>query len=212
MLSISLLIPEPSLHEAVAEQIKISASGTIEPTATLSDQLFSERTAIILDEAACDAKTIKKLQAIRGDKMILLLLGNPPDGADADLFTEIFAKPVRLGHLMARLHFYSEIAPRLRSTPLAIGPYRLEAQQRSLILGEDIIRLTEKETALLEYLAQSENPVSRDELLASVWGYDARIDTHTLETHIYQLRRKLGGDKAERELIIHEDGLYRLKS
>jgi DNA-binding response OmpR family regulator len=160
---------------------------------------------MIIDEAAADAKTLKKLQAIKNDKMIVLWLGAEREENEGMSITEVFTKPLRLGHLLARLRFYIEVAPKLRSAPMAIGPYQFSAQQRSLVNGDSTIRLTEKETGLLEYLAQSGNPVGREELLASVWGYDARIDTHTLETHIYQLRRKIGN-----ELIMNEGGLYRL--
>ena len=203
---IHLLIPDFSLCDAVAEQLTLATLGPVQTGWGMIDGPPADLTTLILDEAACDAKTVKKLQTIKNDKSFALFLGTPPDGFDEALIAEFFPKPIRLGHLITRLRFYLEVAPNLRSAPLAIGPYRFEAQQRSLTSGDDIIRLTEKETALLEYLAQSPSPVGREELLAAVWGYDARIDTHTLETHIYQLRRKLGGG----ELIVNEGGLYRL--
>jgi len=200
---IHLLIPDTALREAVIEQLTIANLGTVQDGLGAEDAPDSQ--AIIVDEGACDAKTIKKLQAIKKERAFILLLGTVPDALDENLIAEIFPKPLRLGHLVARLRFYLEVAPRLRSAPIAIGAYRLEPQQRHLIQGDTVIRLTEKETALLEYLAQSTAPASREELLAAVWGYDPRIDTHTLETHIYQLRRKLAAD-----VIVNEDGLYRL--
>ncbi len=204
MPSVYLLIPDTALSEAVTEQLGIEALGGAEDHGALPPSPPAEPIAVILDEGA-DAKAIKKLRAIKNEHCVVLLLGNPPDGCDETLVTEVFAKPVRLGHLLGRLRFHLEVAPKLRSKPMDIGPYRLEAQQRSLTRESETVRLTEKETALLEYLAQAAAPVGRDELLAGVWGYDARIDTHTLETHIYQLRRKLGA-----ELIVNEGGLYRL--
>lgn len=203
MTHIHLLIPDASLREAVVEQLKLEPLGSVQDGA-LPAAAFTEPAIVICDEAAADAKTVKKLHALKNDSCTILFLG-ASEPVDETLATEIFAKPIRLGHLMGRLRFYIEIAPKLRSKPIIIGPYTLESQQRRLMQGEEIIRLTEKETTLLEYLAQSANPVGREELLASVWGYDARIDTHTLETHIYQLRRKLGG-----ELILNEGGHYRL--
>ena len=68
--------------------------------------------------------------------------------------------------------------------------------------------LTEKETALLVFLGHSHEPVTRRDILAAVWGYDENIDTHTLETHIYQLRRKLDGK--DENWLINEAGAYRL--
>ena len=106
--------------------------------------------------------------------------------------------------------FIFEIAPRLRATPLTFGPYRLEPQNRRLSIAgtETVIRLTEKETALLEYLGHRKAPVPREELLAAIWGYDGRIDTHTLETHIYQLRRKLDAEGKGADLLRNENGAY----
>ncbi len=204
-----LAIPDASLREAVTEQLKLTGLGP-SPMAGLPNEPPADTSLTIIDEAALDAKTIKRIAALAGSKSFIMLLGKLPENVDENLFAEIFVKPLRLGHLMARLQFFSEVAPRLRSAPMTIGPYRFEAQQRSLTSGEDVIRLTEKESALLEYLAQSLAPVGRDDILAAVWGYDARIDTHTLETHIYQLRRKLGGDKGGSEIIVNDNGLYRL--
>lgn len=205
MIPIHLLIPDPALREAVVEQLQLAKLGKLQESGALPDAPPNDPMVAVIDEAAADAKTVKKFQAIRNDKMVVLWLGAERDGNDDMPITEVFAKPLRLGHLLARLRFYIDVAPKLRAAPIAIGPYQFSAQQRSLTDGGNTIRLTEKETGLLEYLAQSGNPVGREELLAGVWGYDARIDTHTLETHIYQLRRKIGN-----ELIMNEGGLYRL--
>lgn len=202
MLTVHLVVPDTALAEAVAEQLKQETDMVV--AEGLPGQAPLVACAFLLDES-CDAAVIAQLSAIKNDFCTVLWFGEKPDALDESLVTEFFAKPFRLGHLLARLRFYYEAAPRLRAAVVTIGAYRLEAQQRSLVGGPAVIRLTEKETALLAYLAQSAVPVGRDELLASVWGYDARIDTHTLETHIYQLRRKIG-----HELIVNDAGLYRL--
>ena len=78
------------------------------------------------------------------------------------------------------------------------------AQQRK-------IRLTEKETNILKYLYRAgEKPVSREELLAEVWGYNAGVTTHTLETHVYRLRQKIESDPANARLLLTEAGGYKL--
>ena len=115
---------------------------------------------------------------------------------------------MRLGEILDRLNFYRQAV-----TPLSFGPFRLEPQKRQVMLTTtgEIVRLTEKESALLANLAESDKPLAREDLLAAVWDYDARIDTRTLETHIYQLRRKLDPDGKGTEWILHEDGGYRLR-
>jgi hypothetical protein len=201
---LQLLIPDAALHDAVVEQLVLAGFHA----ASVKDaDAVAAGAVLIADEAAFDKKLQKTLTALDPAPTVLLL-GEAGEGAAS----ESFAKPLRLGHLLARARFYLETAPRLRATPLSFGPYRLEPQNRRLIVtgGDAVIRLTEKETALLEYLGARREPVAREELLAAIWGYDRRIDTHTLETHIYQLRRKLDADGKGAGLLLNEDGAYRL--
>ena len=73
------------------------------------------------------------------------------------------------------------------------------------------IRLTEKETNILKFLLRSADAfVARDTLLHEVWGYNANVTTHTLETHIYRLRQKIEPDPARASLLITESGGYKL--
>ena len=74
------------------------------------------------------------------------------------------------------------------------------------------VRLTEKETNILKYLYRAgAKAVSREELLTEVWGYNAGVTTHTLETHIYRLRQKIEPDPANARLLLTEAGGYRLQ-
>lgn len=211
-------IPDKALRVALIEQIQLTSDDVVVETndvsAILADtRLADANTVLILDEQSLDKKTIKFLRDARKEevRVTILLLGetNPND---ADLFTESFRKPLRLGHFLVRLRFYLETAPRLRSTTLTFGPYRLEPQNRQIVImsNEGIIRLTEKETALLEYLGLRDQPVEREELLAAIWGYNPTIETHTLETHIYQLRRKLDPENKGENWLLNKQGSYLL--
>ena len=73
------------------------------------------------------------------------------------------------------------------------------------------IRLTEKECSILKFLYRAGGrPVARQVLLNEVWGYNAAVTTHTLETHIYRLRQKIEQDPANASLLLTEGGGYRL--
>src|SRR5262249_62348713 len=73
------------------------------------------------------------------------------------------------------------------------------------------VRLTEKETSILKYLYRAgDRIVGRDALLNEVWGYNAGVTTHTLETHVYRLRQKIERDPARAEILVTEPGGYRL--
>ena len=73
------------------------------------------------------------------------------------------------------------------------------------------LRLTEKETAILRYLYRAgQQTVARDILLKEVWGYNAAVTTHTLETHIYRLRQKIETDPTRAAMLVTEAGGYKL--
>ena len=73
------------------------------------------------------------------------------------------------------------------------------------------IRLTEKETAILKYLYRAGGRVvGRDTLLVEVWGYNAGVTTHTLETHVYRLRQKIEPEPQNARILVTEPGGYKL--
>ena len=94
-----------------------------------------------------------------------------------------------------------------------IGPYTFRPAAK--LLQEPVknrrIRLTEKEAAILKFLYRAgTKSVARQVLLNEVWGYNAAVTTHTLETHIYRLRQKIEPDPANARLLVTEGGGYRL--
>ena len=96
-----------------------------------------------------------------------------------------------------------------------IGPY--EFRPTAKLLQEPRrgrkIRLTEKETAILTFLlGAGGQPVSREILLSEVWGYNSKVTTHTLETHIYRLRQKIEANPAEARILLTDAGGYRLEA
>ena len=210
MPSVYLHISDNPLRAALVEQLKsLAGYQIVEP----SD--FAPNADIyVIDSLAANKKTFKILRDLKKDnKRALVFLLGEDDGTESDLLTESFRYPLRLGHLLVRVHYHSEVAHKFRNTPLIFGPYRLEPYTRQIVVSPDntIIRLTEKETALLEYLGQNDQPIGRDELLVAIWGYDSTIETHTLETHIYQLRRKLDPDNTGENWLLNEQGAYRLR-
>jgi DNA-binding response OmpR family regulator len=93
-----------------------------------------------------------------------------------------------------------------------LGPYTFKPSAKLLLTPDNKkVRLTEKETSILKYLYRAgEQAVGRDILLHEVWGYNAGVTTHTLETHIYRLRQKIERDPSNAEILVTETGGYRL--
>ena len=122
-------------------------------------------------------------------------------------------KPFRLSVLLARLRAHLRRSDQSEGATLMIGPYTFRPGDKLLLdtAARRKVRLTEKETAILKYLYRAgDRPITRETLLGEVWGYQAGVSTHTLETHVYRLRQKIEQDPSKAEILITEPGGYRL--
>lgn len=105
--------------------------------------------------------------------------------------TETLSLPIRLGALLARMRYYLILVKDQPQTLVQWGKHEIDVVQKILRFGSMTQMMTDKETAIMVLLAESGQAWGRDDLLREIWGYESNIDTHTLETHIYRLRRKL---------------------
>ena len=127
--------------------------------------------------------------------------------------SDYVTKPFRLGVLIARIKARLRQHEQSDDAIFAIGPYRFRPASKLLIDPEKNrrVRLTEKETAILKYLFRAgDKAIARDVLLNEVWGYNSGVTTHTLETHVYRLRQKIERNPAKAEILVTEQGGYRL--
>ena len=126
---------------------------------------------------------------------------------------DYIAKPFRINELLARLRAQMRELDSNEDATYSIGPYTFHPSKKLL---EDAatnrrIPLTDKEAAVLKYLYRSDDrPVDRERLLHDVWGYNSGITTHTKQTHIYRLRRKLEPDPRRPALLVTDRNGYRL--
>ncbi len=147
---------------------------------------------------------------------IIMLTGNDSDadqilGLDAGA-NDYVTKPFKFAVLLARIRAQLRQHEQSEDAVFTIGRYTFKPASKMLVNEKGSkIRLTEKETSILKYLYRAdEKVVSRDTLLHEVWGYNAGVTTHTLETHIYRLRQKIEEDPSNAELLITEAGGYKL--
>ena len=174
--------------------------------------------AIILDVGLpdTDGRDLCKLLRKNDVKAPIIMLTAHDTDADTILGLEsgandYVAKPVRLGVLMARLRAQLRQYELSDDATFQIGPYSFRPAMKMLTEGSRKVHLTEKETAILKYLYRIGNrAVPRDVLLGEVWGYNAGVTTHTLETHIYRLRQKIEQQPGHNRILITESEGYRL--
>ena len=147
---------------------------------------------------------------------IFMLTGHGADsntilGLDAGA-NDYINKPFKFTILLARIRAQLRQHEQSEDAMFTLGPYTFKPAIKMLLAeGDRKIRLTEKETNILNFLYRTpEGVVPRDTLLHEVWGYNAGVTTHTLETHIYRLRQKIEPDPRNASLLVTESGGYRL--
>lgn len=220
-----LVDDDDDLREALAEQLIITEDFEVFEAGNGAEAMDKVKGShfdlIILDVGLpdTDGRELCRLMRKQGVKApVLMLTGHDSDadtilGLDAganDYVTKPFKFPVLLARVRAQLrqHEQSEDAV------FALGPYTFKPAMKTLVTDDEKkIRLTEKETNILKYLYRApEGVVPRDVLLHEVWGYNAGVTTHTLETHIYRLRQKIEPEPSNARLLVTESGGYRLNA
>ena len=95
------------------------------------------------------------------------------------------------------------------NSSIIVKSYLLNKNEKKLSKSDDHITLTEKEIQLIELFIKNKGPISKDNILSSVWNYSSDADTHTVETHIYRLRKKIIDKFMDDKFILNsKDGYY----
>ena len=96
-----------------------------------------------------------------------------------------------------------------KNSSIKIKDFFLNKNEKKLSKDKNSVILTEKEIQLLELLKKINQPVSKEKILSSVWRYSSDADTHTVETHIYRLRKKINENFSDENFILNnKDGYY----
>ena len=98
----------------------------------------------------------------------------------------------------------------LKNSSIKIKDYILDKNEKKLINGKKYIFLTEKEINLLELFLSYKEPISKNMILDQVWKYSQDADTHTVETHIYRLRKKIKSKFSDQDFILNNKSGYLL--
>jgi len=221
--TILIVDDDAELREALAEQLDVHESFLVAQAADGAQGVLQAKTLkadlILLDVDLPDLdgrEVCRQIRAAGVSSPIIMLTAAGGDndtirGLDAGA-NDYVTKPFRFAVLLARIRAQLRSHEQSEDAVFRIGPYEFRPAAKLLVdERQHKVRLTEKETSILKYLYRAgEKPVSREELLAEVWGYNAGVTTHTLETHVYRLRQKIEQDAAGAKLLLTETGGYRL--
>ena len=211
------------LRETLNEQFSLHEEFEVGEAATAADGMKALKAAhadlVILDVNLPDmdgreaCKTIRR-NGYKGPVIMLTAQSSEADmilGLDSGA-NDYVTKPFRFAVLLARIRAHLRQNEHSEDAVFKVGPYTFKPSAK-LLLREDNrkIRLTEKETAIIKFLLRAGGQiVSRDVLLQDVWGYNAGVTTHTLETHVYRLRQKIERDPSHAEILVTDGGGYKL--
>lgn len=211
-LSLLVVSDRPLLSEALLALLQVETG--FEARALAHDALQSADPdavsgldlVVLLSDNSMDAETKLRDRCYNGP--ILKLISGP----DMDLQSDCLLLPVRYPAILQKLRSLAVSYWFRDDLVIEIGPWVLRPAFKELMRhGDQAVALTDKEVEILIYLYRAGGKIiSRDILLAEIWGYNADVSTHTLETHIYRLRQKTETEAEISGILITETGGYRL--
>jgi DNA-binding response OmpR family regulator len=221
--TILIIDDDPDLRELLAEQLQLHEEFDAACAATAAEGVRiakdSRPDLILLDVDLPDMNGREACRLLRRSGVVAPVIMVTAASGESDTIlgldsgaSDYVTKPFKFSLLLARIRAQLRSHEQSEDAVFRIGAYEFRPAVKVLIdeKGKKL-RLTDKEANILKYLYRAgSKPVSREELLAEVWGYNAGVTTHTLETHIYRLRQKIEPEPANSRLLITEAGGYRL--
>jgi DNA-binding response OmpR family regulator len=214
---------DAALRRSLAEQLGLHGefdSAQCDSAAAAMRLLPDDRIdAVLLDVVLPDMEGCELCRQLRSAGVAAPIVVLGPAGSEGDSAgafdagaSDYVTRPLRVSELLGRLRAHLRQSEQNEDAVLTIGPYAFRPSTKVLsdTSGRRTVRLTDKEAAILKFLHRAGQAIGRDRLLGEVWGYNAGVTTHTLETHVYRLRRKIERDPANAEILVTEPGGYRL--
>lgn len=221
--TILLVDDDDDLRETLMEQLALHDEFSIIEEGAAASGMAAARAQpidlLIMDVGLPDMdgrEAVKLLRRSGFTAPIIMLTGHDTDsdtifGLEAGA-NDYVTKPFRFAVLLARIRAQLRQHEQSEDATFSIGHYVFKPSQKLLTTENgQKIRLTEKEAAIIRYLYRAgQKVVTRDVLLEEVWGYNSGVTTHTLETHVYRLRQKIERDPSNAEILVTENGGYKI--
>lgn len=149
-----------------------------------------------------------KILSIEKNKNILVISGKTTFKSPNQI--EIKEYPINLTKLIEIINIQFLKNKFSAQNNINIGKYYININSRVIGYDKKILKLTEKEIKIISYLSKSKSPVKTKELQSTVWGFKSNLETHTVETHIHRLRKKLHDNFKDENFIISSNLGYTL--
>ena len=171
----------------------------------LSDDLNKTYEVILIHNEVLKEETKKIF--VKNSNSIKIYASKTKDlSKNYDAFLEL---PANLKEINALVENIAAKSKFVKNSSIEIKNYLLNKNEKKLYKKGDFITLTEKEIQLLELFLEKKKAISKDNILSNVWNYSADADTHTVETHIYRLRKKINDKFMDEKFILNnKEGYY----
>ena len=153
--------------------------------------------------------TQSKKEFIKRTNQLKILATNSSDHLP-DFFSDKLSLPIYIKDLNQIIENSIVKKSFNKNSSIKVKDYILDKNEKKLIKDKIFISLTEKEIQLLELFLNNSNPLSKNQILEDVWKYSSDADTHTVETHIYRLRKKVKSNFSDEKFILNEKNGYML--
>tara|TARA_B100001121_G_C18499549_1_gene531308 strand:- start:123 stop:746 length:624 start_codon:yes stop_codon:yes gene_type:complete len=157
----------------------------------------------------CDeSMKIKNIEDILRSFKSVKILASKKIENNLDIFDHVLTLPTSVREMNNIIE--SSVAKKKFSenSSIRIKTYFLDKNEKKLFKEKNFLILTEKEIQLIELLSSKEKPFSKKEILSLVWDYSSDADTHTVETHIYRLRKKINEKFLDEKFILNNEKGY----
>lgn len=172
----------------------------------MSEEILRDYDVLIFHQDCLKLNSLERL--LKDSEKIKILASNTVK--KKDYFNDIISLPIKISELndivensVIRKNFN-------KNSSILIKNYKLDKNEKKLIKDANHILLTEKEIQLLELLLKNKKPISKNRILEEVWKYATSADTHTVETHIYRLRKKIKSKFSDENFILNSKDGYLL--
>ena len=130
---------------------------------------------------------------------------------DINNFIVLYDLPINILKLTEKINIEFLKLQYSSQSKIKLNNYIIDLNSREMLTKINKIKLTEKEINTIIYLSRTNKPVDVEELQKKVWGYQNEIETHTVETHIYRLRKKISDNFNDNKFIVSEKNGYQIK-